>query len=307
MVCFSPAKKDEFEKAATMKSGLKISNIKQSVSKLKFYENEIKLSDNSEVDTIQLTYEHKPFEPPEYDVASLVNIGDLHNYNHGDFVSIEAYACVERRPVVQVHLSYSSKPLNVKEVTVNDDTGSATLSIWETLIPAMEKNGTYQIANAKVKSVKGILTLTSNSTTKITKLVKDIKPSSIPQEMVVHQISMPPDNVGALVKKFFCKPCKKFFKNSESNPNPNIFVCSSCNSISMSVRTQQKIDAKLEFSINDKHYTISIYGPQLADYFKLKDKPMPEDLQQVALILLQDNETKLLYNNRYSCVGFEKK
>ena len=95
MVCFSPAKRT-ISSAENKKEVVVISNILRSPSKLRCYDEEIKVLDNSEIrktESEEVAFGHKEFEDEK--PSPFTTIESLKSKVPGELVSFEGFAHVE--------------------------------------------------------------------------------------------------------------------------------------------------------------------------------------------------------------------
>lgn len=160
MVCFSPAKRKILADAENEKEAVVITNVTRSPSKLRCFNEEIKVSDNSGIrkaDSEEVAFGHKEFEDEKPSTFS--SIKSLKEMNAGEFVSFKGFAHVEDRAAVPVTLSYSKQELLVKEIIVNDETGTTiSVNVWGDLIECVKSNGCYEFINANLKKSREVMT-----------------------------------------------------------------------------------------------------------------------------------------------------
>ena len=161
-------------------------------------------------------------------------------------------------------------------------------------------NGVYEVVGAKVKVYRGNVSLTTNSYTSITPSNEVISPAAVPSFLSTYSKKLPAESVSNLSCKYFCQTCKNF--QASTCYNTNIFMCDKCKTSSIAVRMKKNVCASIQF--NGDLSTVKLCGPQMEQYFRRHGRAIPTDLNEIAVELLQDEQTTLLVDNRNNCVGF---
>lgn len=66
----------------------------------------------------------------------------------------------------------------------------------------------------------------------------------------------------------------------------------------------KKYQAILQIQEDDSYVTVKLAGPQFEQYFKKQHgTSVPINLDDVAITLLQDGNTTLIYDNRRNCIS----
>lgn len=271
---------------------------------MKRFTNEIKVGNYSTGVKAEVSFNYKEYDTK---ISSLeVTVAQIDQTC--DTVTSLLYLNVKDRPKVEVQLNYSQEWIDKKEVWANDQTGGIMLTLWASKIDEVPTSGTYKIENAKVKFSYGNLSLSTNSQTiikAIEDITKQIEPSEVPSSMSTKMIKLPADRIQNVSCRYFCHHCKNF--RESTCHNSNIFVCSECKGSSITTRMKKKYQAILQISEGDDDYvTVKLAGPQLDQYFRKQHGiSIPSSLDDIAIALLQDSSTTLIYDNRRNCIGFQ--
>ena len=62
---------------------------------------------------------------------------------------------------------------------------------------------------------------------------------------------------------------------------------------------------KLTFK-NRVQQGVTMYSQQLIEYFQIKEKPIPQDPNELVLEVLSDKFTRIVVNSRSVCIGIKK-
>ena len=249
-------------------------------------------------------FEYVPFSNTSID-SPITTVASLQSMNDRDIVSLNLFIKKTGYPKVSVVLPYLAEPLDKLEVCANDDSGSIPLTLWGDKILDVPSDGCYTIKNAVVKKLRNnAVTITTNTSTKITHFKETIKPTAVtPAQLRFNLIQLPADNVNVSATTYYCSHCKRYQESKCGNPI--LFKCLVCSTTSMSCRLSKKVEVKLDVTFNGTIQTVYIPGAQVELYFSRNNKSMPIDADDLAVCFSQDNSTKLIVDQRFSCVGFE--
>ena len=76
----------------------------------------------------------------------------------------------------------------------------------------------------------------------------------------------------------------------------------------MAIRLTKKVEAKLEVNTEKGTKTVHVGGPQMSKYFQMKNKTLPnsiEELVEIPLLFLQESGIKMIVDARFNCIGFK--
>ena len=222
-----------------------------------------------------------------------------------DVVSLHVYVIVDNRPVVPTMLKYSSKSVDKKEVSANDDTGIIKLTLWSNTIADVPTSGVYLLEQVTVREwPQGVLSITTSPKTTIRPSDKAIKKSkSVLPELLSFSVKFPPISVVSVQSQsvsITCPRCDRITPNSDGR----LFKCSHCNAMALFSPLQRKFVVKLAFH-DATNKVITCFSQQVEDYFKQRCMDMPVDVEELVLVFLSDDSTRLIYDSRYVCIGLE--
>ena len=156
------------------------------------------------------------------------------------------------------------------------------------------------------QSAKCSFYISTNTKSEITASQTQIARNNLlPSDLISYTVLLPPITVHSTSLRYFCNHCKKFTLNH--SPNPILFVCQ-CGGNQMAIRLTKKVEAKLEVNTEKGTKTVHVGGPQMSKYFQMKNKTLPnsiEELVEIPLLFLQESGIKMIVDARFNCIGFK--
>ena len=305
-VSYSMNKRSEFESASKNKSPVKLTNVKrkQNIFHQDIYD--IEINNKTMLEPTTLDFPCQDFVAEEIDSAPLLTVRELLDITiDRKLVSVIAHVNILNRPVVPIKTRYSFEPQFKKDVTINDDTGIIKLTLWNEIIQLIPDSATYQIEDALINEYpKGVISISTCSKTKITKMDQTIEPSvsSLP-ELKVFEVRFPPASINSVSKNLQCPVCKKC--TNEDAIDGKIFKCGFCKNMTIASKLDHSFTIRMRFRVATDTDLISItmFGDQVVNYLKQKHDVMPDDSNEMAVKMLQDDRTTLLYDKKFICIG----
>ena len=84
-----------------------------------------------------------------------------------------------------------------------------------------------------------------------------------------------------------------------------LFTCERCKEITLADETKTRYTLKLTFKNRFQH-VVTMYSPQLTQYFQIKEKSIPQDPNELVLEILSDRFTRIVVDSRSVCIGIKQ-
>ena len=221
-----------------------------------------------------------------------------------EYVSVIVHLNVLNRPVVQIKTRTSRELQPKKDVTANDDSGMMRFSIWgDENIGKVDESATYEITNACINEYpEGVLSLSTCAATSISKVNQIVEPTIALPQLRVFEASFPIQSVVALHKKIICPSCKK---DRDDDTAGKIFKCTSCGNMTIKCKLAHTFVARLMFPKEGSNFSVTVFGSEMTDYMRRRCNVTPENVDEMAICLLQDEHSKVLYDANNVCIGMK--
>ena len=151
IVCFSPSKRNQFHSMSTEKRPVTLSQVTLSPSKKRGFIRDIKFNDSS---SLSVNDSPLDFNSSTRIKSTAFTIQDLKDVENNTVVDCTGYIQAQDRPIIPVQLSYRRDTIKKKEVTLNDENSSISLTLWgEIHINNVPNDGTYKLEKVILKKI----------------------------------------------------------------------------------------------------------------------------------------------------------
>ena len=149
---------------------------------------------------------------------------------------------------------------------------------------------------------KRILSITTTPSTSIKPSEESImKSKSSLKELISYSVQFPPFSVKIASSIKCCPQCGK----SSVNVTGKLFTCEHCKEMTLADETETRYTLKLTFKNRFQH-VVTMYPPQLIQYFQIKEKSIPQHPNELVLEILLDKFTRIVFDSRSVFIGTKK-
>ena len=89
------------------------------------------------------------------------------------------------------------------------------------------------------------------------------------------------------------------------NVTGKLFTCEHCKEMTLADETETRYILKLTFKNRFQH-VVTMYSPQLIQYFQRKEKSIPQNQNELVLEILSDKFTRIVVDSRSEYIGIKQ-
>ncbi|XP_069109877.1 uncharacterized protein [Argopecten irradians] len=277
LVCFDVAKHGTLQGAATAKTPLKLSNIKQSPSRSDATKSDVVINQSStlELKIRKLDFDHLAMKTETTGTTPMLIktiVDQIPEYNK---VAVVAKVASVGEPTKQ---EVRGAQMTKQDIIIADNTGFINLTVWNNLIHKLLENNSYKLTNLTTRNFNSTKTLTTTLATTIEELkeVPDelqnvvniditLTPVSLTIEGEISQVMISPSKM--------CMSCKKKVGDQLFNENSTFFRCCFCNMKQKASSMKTSMSGTLNVTTaDDKTHKLAIFNNVLTAFLTEMDR-----------------------------------